>query len=48
VMIQDGGIIFEGTPEELGGCQDPAIRGFLDPGSLPPEAWEALSSRVTG
>jgi phospholipid/cholesterol/gamma-HCH transport system ATP-binding protein len=48
VMIQDGGIIFEGTPEELGGCQDPAIRGFLDPSSLPPEAWEALSSRVTG
>ncbi|MGH7227716.1 MAG: ABC transporter ATP-binding protein [Nitrospiraceae bacterium] len=48
VMIQDGGIIFEGTPEELGGCQDPVIRGFLDPGSLPPEAWETLSSRVTG
>ncbi len=48
VMIQDGSIIFEGTAEELGGSQDPAIRGFLDPGSLPPEAWEALSSRVTG
>lgn len=48
VMLQDGGINFEGTPEELGGCQDPAIRGFLDPGSLPPEAWEALPSRGTG
>lgn len=48
VMIQDGSIIFEGTPEQLGGCQDPAIRGFLDPGSLPPDAWEALSSRGTG
>jgi len=48
VMIQDGSIIFEGTPEELGGCQDPAIRGFLDPSSLPPDAWEALSSRGTG
>ncbi|MGH7205287.1 MAG: ABC transporter ATP-binding protein [Nitrospiraceae bacterium] len=48
VIIQDGSIIFEGTPQELGGCQDPAIRGFLDPSSLPPEAWEALSSRNAG
>lgn len=48
VMIQDGSIVFEGTAQELGGCQDPAIRGFLDPSSLPPEAWEALSSRGTG
>ena len=48
VMIQDGRIIFEGTPEELGGSQDPAIRGFLDPSCLPPEAREAWSSRDAG
>jgi phospholipid/cholesterol/gamma-HCH transport system ATP-binding protein len=35
VMIQQGRIAFQGTPSELSGRNDPAIRGFLDPSTLP-------------
>jgi phospholipid/cholesterol/gamma-HCH transport system ATP-binding protein len=45
VMIQKGQIVFQGTPGQLSGQNDPAIRGFLDPASLPPEQWETLVKR---
>ena len=35
VMIQHGRIVFQGTPSELSSRNDPAIRGFLDPSTLP-------------
>lgn len=35
VMIQEGRIMFQGAPGELSGRDDPAIRGFLDPSTLP-------------
>ena len=35
VMIQQGRIAFQGTPSELSGRNDPAIRGFLDTSTLP-------------
>jgi phospholipid/cholesterol/gamma-HCH transport system ATP-binding protein len=39
VMIQEGRIVFQGTPQELAGRAEPAIRGFLDPSTLPAEEW---------
>mgnify|MGYP001165747577 FL=1 len=48
VMIQKGRIAFQGTPQELSGRDDPAIRGFLDPASLSPEQWDALVKRGKG
>lgn len=46
VMIQRGRIVFAGTPQELAGQQDAAIRGFLDPASLPEDEWRALAGRI--
>ncbi len=42
VMIQKGRIVFQGTPQDLAGRAEPAIRGFLDPSTLPAEEWETL------
>jgi len=47
VMIQRGHILFAGSPQELAGRQDPAIRGFLDPASMPAEEWNTLPSRIS-
>lgn len=47
IMIQRGHIIFAGTPAELSGRQDAAIRGFLDPASLPAEEWDTLPNRIS-
>lgn len=46
VMLQRGRIVFAGTPQELAGRQDAAIRGFLDPASLPEDEWRALTGRI--
>jgi phospholipid/cholesterol/gamma-HCH transport system ATP-binding protein len=46
VMIQEGRIVFQGTPPELAGRPEPAIRGFLDPATLPPEEWEAQEGHL--
>lgn len=35
VMIQEGRIVFQGAPNDLAGRDDPAIRAFLDPSSVP-------------
>lgn len=35
IMIQEGRIVFQGAPNDLAGRDDPAIRGFLDPSTLP-------------
>lgn len=45
VMIQHGRIVFQGTPQDLAGRQEKAIRGFLDPSSLPAADWESLAGR---
>lgn len=37
VMISKGRELFDGTPEELKHSDDPGVREFLDPGSLPSE-----------
>ncbi len=37
VMISKGRELFDGTPEELRSSDEPAIREFLDPGSMPSE-----------
>jgi phospholipid/cholesterol/gamma-HCH transport system ATP-binding protein len=42
VMIQRGRVIFDGTPDGLRQSDDPAIRGFIDPGSLTAE-WETFA-----
>jgi len=47
VMIQKGRIVFAGSPQELAGQQDAAIRGFLDPASLPAEEWNQLPGRIS-
>lgn len=47
VMIEQGRIVFQGTPQDLAGRQEKAIRGFLDPGSLSPNEWESLAGRNT-
>lgn len=47
VMIQHGRIVFQGTPQDLAGRQEKAIRGFLDPATLPAEDWESLADRNT-
>ncbi len=47
VMIQHGRIVFQGTPQDLAGRQEKAIRGFLDPSTLPAEDWESLTGRNT-
>ncbi|HJR77826.1 MAG TPA: ATP-binding cassette domain-containing protein [Nitrospiraceae bacterium] len=39
VMIQQGRIVFEGAADELSRRNDPAIRGFLDPSTLPDDYW---------
>ncbi|TAJ26333.1 MAG: ATP-binding cassette domain-containing protein [Nitrospirae bacterium] len=41
VMIASGRILFDGTPDELRRSAVPAIREFLDPGSMPPD-WRLL------
>jgi phospholipid/cholesterol/gamma-HCH transport system ATP-binding protein len=41
VMVLKGRVVFDGTPDELKQCDQPAIREFLDPGSLPSE-WKPL------
>ncbi|MEK6617982.1 MAG: ATP-binding cassette domain-containing protein [Nitrospirota bacterium] len=43
MMIQKGRVIFNGTPEGLRQSNNPAIRGFIDPGSLAAE-WETFAS----
>jgi phospholipid/cholesterol/gamma-HCH transport system ATP-binding protein len=47
MMIAQGRIVFAGSPQELAGQQDRAIRGFLDPASLPQEEWTHLSERIS-
>lgn len=47
VMIQKGRMVFAGSPQELAGQQDAAIRGFLDPASLPQEEWNQLPHRIS-
>lgn len=42
VMIQRGRVIFDGTPDGLKQSDDPAIRGFIDPGSLTAQ-WETFA-----
>ena len=42
VMIQRGRVIFDGTPDGLQQSDDPAIRGFIDPGSLT-NGWETFA-----
>lgn len=42
VMIQRGRVIFDGPPDGLRQSDDPAIRGFIDPGSLT-NGWEAFA-----
>jgi phospholipid/cholesterol/gamma-HCH transport system ATP-binding protein len=37
VMISKGRVLFDGTPEELRSSDEPDVREFLDPGSLPSE-----------
>jgi phospholipid/cholesterol/gamma-HCH transport system ATP-binding protein len=37
VMIAKGRVLFDGTPDELRSSEAPAIREFLDPGSMPSE-----------
>ncbi len=46
LLLQEGRIVFQGTPRELAGLQDPAIRGFLDPAGLPAEEWNRLAGRM--
>ena len=41
VMIQRGRVIFDGTPDRLKQSDDPAIRGFIEPGSLTTD-WETF------
>lgn len=41
VMIQRGRVIFDGPPDGLRQSEDPAIRGFIDPGSLT-NGWETF------
>ncbi len=43
VMIQRGRVIFDGTPDGLQQSDDPAIRGFIDPGSLT-NGWETFAN----
>jgi phospholipid/cholesterol/gamma-HCH transport system ATP-binding protein len=40
VMIDEGRVIFQGAPGELCKRDDPAIRGFLDPATLPAHRWK--------
>ena len=40
IMIQQGRIIFQGSPSELSTDANPAIRGFLDPATLPIDPWK--------
>lgn len=47
VMIQEGRIIFQGAPGELSGRDDPAIRGFLDPSTLPDDHWNQQRTPTT-
>ena len=42
VMIQRGRVIFDGPPDGLRQSDDPAIRGFIDPGTLT-NGWEAFA-----
>ena len=39
VMIEQGRIVFQGAIHELSVRDDPAIRGFLDPSTLPADYW---------
>ncbi|WP_447602724.1 ABC transporter ATP-binding protein [Nitrospira sp. Nam80] len=47
VMIDDGRVIFQGAPGELSSRADPAIRGFLDPATLPAHRWKQEKGAVT-
>ncbi|HEX2055632.1 MAG TPA: ATP-binding cassette domain-containing protein, partial [Nitrospiraceae bacterium] len=47
VMIQQGRIVFQGAPGELSGRNDPAIRGFLDPSTLPEDQWRQQRTSTT-
>ena len=44
IMIQQGRIIFQGSPSELSADTNPAIRGFLDPATLAVDPWKQKSS----
>ncbi|MGH7250728.1 MAG: ABC transporter ATP-binding protein [Nitrospiraceae bacterium] len=46
VMIQRGRVIFDGPPDGLRQSDDPAIRGFIDPGCLP-NGWETFAKPPT-
>lgn len=37
ILIIKGRLAFDGTPDELRGCDQPEVRQFLDPGSMPSE-----------
>jgi phospholipid/cholesterol/gamma-HCH transport system ATP-binding protein len=39
VLIEQGRVVFQGAPGELSERDDPAIRGFLDPSTLPAGHW---------
>lgn len=41
ILIIKGRLVFDGTPDELRGCDQPAVREFLDPSSMPSE-WKPL------
>jgi phospholipid/cholesterol/gamma-HCH transport system ATP-binding protein len=47
VMIQQGRIVFEGAADELSRRNDPAIRGFLDPSTLPDDYWNQERTPTT-
>lgn len=47
VMIDEGRVIFQGTPGELSTRADPAIRGFLDPATLPAAHWNQERGAAT-
>ena len=44
IMIQQGRMIFQGTPSEFSTHENPAIRGFLDPATLPVDPWKQKPS----
>ncbi|MFM8552714.1 MAG: ABC transporter ATP-binding protein [Nitrospiraceae bacterium] len=44
VLLIKGRLAFDGTPDELKRCEDPAVRQFLDPSSMPSE-WKPEPSR---
>ncbi|WP_447972519.1 ABC transporter ATP-binding protein [Nitrospira sp. Kam-Ns4a] len=42
VLIRRGRVRFDGTPAALQASDDPLIRRFLDPASLPPSEWQSF------